>query len=108
MSAPHFKISARDVPDLEACVRRMQHEARRLSGRYPALAGLHFELEASAAQFAARIDLRFPQHQLIVNAAAPSAERAISQAAAAAARELLRLEARDRSIAAFPVQAKAA
>jgi len=107
MTVPHFKIGVRDVPDAEASARSMQSEGRRLSGRYPALTALHFELGASAAQFDARLDLRFPQHQVIVNATASAPDRAMREVVAAAARELVRLEARDPSVGAS-THAKAA
>jgi hypothetical protein len=107
MRPPTFRFATRDVPDADALLRSMQHEARRLSSRYPALTAFHFELAASSAGFAAHIDLRFPQHQLTVNGAGDMPNDALRQAVLAAARELSRLEARDPSVAA-PLHAKAA
>ena len=60
-------------------------EVRRLAGRYPAITALHFDLAPTQDGFEARIDLRFPQHQLIVNAAAFAPERAVREAVAKAA-----------------------
>jgi hypothetical protein len=107
MTPPRFRIATRDVPDADGLLRSMQHEARGLWRRYPALSAFHFELAASGAGFEAHIDLRFPQHQLTVNGAGNMPNDALRQAVTAAARELMRLEARDPSVAA-PMHAKAA
>ena len=98
MSA-HLTIRARDVGDPEAAVRLIQHEARGLSALHPSMTALHFGLAAEAEAFEADIDLRFPQHQVVVNATAPTTERAVHDAVSKAAQELARLKLRDPSIA---------
>ena len=105
MTAPHIRIKVYDVPDVEACVRGMHREARSLAGRYATLLAFHFGLACDGAQYEAHIDLHFPQHQVIVNGAAPTAERAVREAMVKAARELERLEARDPALAAHQAQA---
>ncbi len=99
MSRPHFSIKVYDVPDAEGCVRSMQREARALAGRYPTLVSFHFGLASDGAQFEAHVDLHFPQHQIIVNATAPTTERAVRDVLANASRELARLASRDPSVA---------
>ena len=95
----HLTISARDVGDAEAVVRLIQREARGLSALHPSMTALHFGLAAEAEEFEADIDLRFPQHQVVVNATAPTTERAVHDAVSKAAQELERLRLRDPSVA---------
>ncbi len=99
MSGPHYAIKVYDVPDAEGCVRSMQREARTLASRYPTLTAFHFGLAGDGAQFEAHVDLHFPQHQVIVNATAPTTERAVRDAVAKASHELMRLASRDPSAA---------
>ena len=99
MGGPHFAIRVYNVPDAEGCVRSMQREARALAGRYRTLNAFHFGLASDGAQFEAHIDLHFPQHQVIVNATAPTTERAVHDVLASATRELTRLASRDPSVA---------
>ena len=72
-------------------------DLRRIRARYPGITSIHVSRSRSSE---VQCDVRFPEHQLIVNAP-------VSQVAAILARELERLEARDPSVAA-PVPAKAA
>ena len=104
MAGPHFAIKVYDVPDAEGCVRSMQREARALASRYPTLTALHFGLardgaQHEAPQYEAHIDLHFPQHQVIVNATAPSTERAVRDVLLKATGELTRVASRDPSVA---------
>ena len=99
MGGPRFSIKVHDAPDAEACVRHMQREARALAGRYPTLTAFHFGLAGDGAQLEAHVDLHFPQHQIIVNATAPTTERAVQEALAKASHELRRLASRDPSVA---------
>ena len=98
MGAPHFSIKVYDLPDAEACVRGMQREARALAGRYPTLTAFHFGLARDGAQYEAHIDLHFPQHQVIVNATAPTTERAVRDVLLKATGELTRVASRDPSV----------
>ena len=107
MSSPLIRIRLYDVPDAEACVRRLGHEIRGLASRYSALTAVLFGLACDSGQYEAHLDLDFPQHQIVVNAVAPTAERAVEEAMTKVADELTRLEARDPSVA-TPPQAKAA
>jgi len=95
MNAPSFVIETRGVADPQGALDLMRHEARRLSGRYPALASMRFVLERAHNGFEARIDLGFDTVQLVVAGAAAEAEGAIDKAVARAARSLLDLEARE-------------
>ena len=97
MTSPHVRIKVYDVPDAEGCLRGMRNEARGLAARYSALTAILFGLAGEGGQYEAHLDLHFPQHQIIVNAAAPTTERAVHEAMAKVAIELTRLEARDLS-----------
>ncbi len=99
MAGPHFAIKVYDVPDAEGCVRSMQREARALASRYPTLTAFHFGLAGDGAQYEARVDLHFPQHQVIVNATAPNTERAVRDVLLKATGELTRVASRDPSVA---------
>ncbi len=107
MTSPHVSIKLYDVRDAAGCLRAMNREARGLAGRYSALTAILFGLASDGGQYEAHLYLHFPQHQIIVNAAAPTSERAMQDALAKAAGELTRLEARDPSVA-RTAQAKAA
>ena len=107
MTAPLVRIKLYDVPDAEACVRGIRNEVRGLASRYSALTAVLFGLGCDSGQYEAHVDLHFPQHQVVVNAAAPITERAVREAMTKAADELMRLEARDPSLAP-PHRAKAA
>ncbi len=107
MASPVVRIKLYDVPDAEACVRGIRQEVRGLANRYSALTAVLFGLACDRGQYDAHVDLHFPQHQIIINAAAPTTERAVHEAMTKAADELTRLAARDPSVATAP-QAKAA
>jgi len=104
----HFSLSARGVPDAEATLRGMRHEAQRVAARYPALSALHFALRAQDAAYEAHVDLRLPQHQVILNAVAATPDAAVRRAAESIVREMRRLEARDRWLASLSLQPQAA
>ena len=70
-----------------------------IRARYPAITSLEVKTEASGDGFEAHVEVLLPQHQVIVNAAAPDAARAVAEAAARTERALERLAARDPSIA---------
>jgi len=93
-----------DASPIEGFVRQ---EAHRIHARYVGVTAMRSAVRESGDGYEAQLELRFPQHQLIVNAAAASGDAAVRAAAAEAERELLRLEARDPSVAA-PLHAKAA
>ena len=99
MAAPVVCIKLHDIPDAESCVRGMQRAVRAVAARYPALTTVLFGLAGDGGRYEAHLDLRFPQHQIIVNATASTTERAVHEVMANAADELARLEARDPSVA---------
>ena len=99
MTAPHYRIDVHGIPDGEACARSMHREAQGLASRYATMTAFHFSLAADAAQYESHIDIHFPQHQVIANAAAPTTERAVRDVLSKAADELKRVALRDPSIA---------
>ena len=99
MAAPHYSIEVRDIRDGEACLRGMHREARGLASRYATMTAFHFGLAADDGQYEAHIDIHFPQHQVLVNTGATTAEGALRDVLAKAAGELARVAVRDPSIA---------
>lgn len=107
MASPLVRIKLYDVPDVEGCVRGIRNEVHGLASRYTALTAVLFGLACDGGQYEAHVDLHLPQHQIIVNAAAPTTERAVLEVMTKAADELTRLAARDPTMATAP-RAKAA
>lgn len=94
-------------PDASPAESLVRQEAHRIHARYVGVTAMRSAVRQSGDGFEAQLELRFPQHQLIVNASAATDDAAVRAAAAKAERELSRLQARDPSIAA-PLHAKAA
>ena len=108
MTLPYFKLEARDVPDSEAQSRRMSRELTQVTARYHAITGGRFTLAKYGGDaFEAHLELLLPQHQVIVNATAATAERAAHEAVARALAQLAVLERRDPAVRS-PLPAKAA
>ena len=68
---------------------------REVTARCPASTGVHADVQPAGEGFEAHVELRFPQHQVIVNAAASSADGAAREALARLGVELRRLQTRD-------------
>jgi hypothetical protein len=86
--SPYVKVTARDVPDVDGCIRTMHQELSALGDRYDELRSCRFHLAPAAEGFEAHLELVFPQDQIIVNAAAPVAARAVKDVVAAATRRI--------------------
>ncbi len=98
---PHLKIATHDVPDAEAAVRSMRQQARDLTTRYASMTGCRFTLSRDASLgYEARLELLFPQHQVIVNGNGAAPEQALKEALAAADTQLQILARRDPTVAA--------
>ncbi|HEY5899636.1 MAG TPA: hypothetical protein VIV54_18875 [Burkholderiales bacterium] len=107
--APHLKIATHHVPDAEAAVRNMRQQARELTTHYGAITGCRFSLSHDASLgYEARLELLFPQHQVIVNGGGAAAEQALKTALAAADAQLKILAQRDATVAPRKAHAKAA
>ncbi|HET7365506.1 MAG TPA: hypothetical protein VFJ70_18210 [Burkholderiales bacterium] len=108
MTLPYVKLTAHDVPDVEAHSRRMSRELAQLTARYGSITGAHFTLgKCGAEAFEAHLELLLPQHEIIVNVASGAPERAVRDVVARALAELAQLERRDPAIRPS-IEAKAA
>ena len=106
--APVLKIAVHGVPDAEGAVRLLRQEARELGARFPATTGVRFHLSRDEAYgYEARLELLFPQHQIIVNGTGAAGEQAAKAAIAAAERQLRELARRDPAVAAHEAHADA-
>ena len=76
--------------------------ARELKARCPAGTVVHADLSPGADAFEAHVELRFPQHQVIFNAA--TADGAANEALARLGVELRRLSSRDAAFFPFDVR----
>jgi hypothetical protein len=99
------KIVLGDVPDPDGLRLLMQQGAAGLAAGFPPILGLRLTAEKIAASEAEaescqiRLELLFPQHQIILNRARLTPQAALHDALAAARFEIERLALRDRAVA---------
>ena len=74
---------------------------RELTSRCPGAIAVHAAVQPAGDGWEGHVDLRFPEHQLIFNAAAATPEGAANEALKHLGNELLRLRVRDASLSVF-------
>jgi len=106
--AESFRIRWRGLPRSDALEAFLRANAAQLDAFHPGLTAWHVSVEApdrrpwQAGQICVSIDVRAPQHQIIVNREHEEAGVALREAFDAVARKLEAVARRDRGMGAVP------